>query len=224
MKGLPESEWHEGDMPSRRWEEEFQDIRATVDSLVSSGADWFEAEYRSSDGPSIIRRTTEGDYIIEVSAIPKGTTLRGSFRILGLEEEEALDIIDEFDSPAITTQDFSEEIGCPDSFAREYLHDLFDRGIIEQREAGDTELWWIDKDTELNIPNSLQSVLEMHKEGDETIAEAYSRFRGTPSPELLVDIVGEPSGVVDTMREAIRAKGERGIERRKEIRERIDDT
>ena len=56
--------------------------------------------------------------------------------------EEALAVFDTAESPALTTRDVSDALGCSREVAHKRLQELSDEGLLERRESGRTVLWW----------------------------------------------------------------------------------
>jgi hypothetical protein len=236
-----------GDWLSRGWDDsdesfhKLAELRSRLSQFTKESSELDEVEI-GGDRPIIVKRTETNDMVIEISAAYKsaldsrteihkgGTSLdEGTF-------EHLKTLFEESESPAVTTEEVAEFLGCSTSEATQRLIELEHKDKVDHSQSGKTTLWWPvediqeqKSDDENDLPEYLQKGVEKskqdirewvrrHQKEDESMEDAYERIRGKPSLEDIREVVSTSDFDAESFREAINKKEKSVNESKKDLR------
>lgn len=121
-----------------------------------------------------------------------------------------------------STEDVVSEVVSSRDLVLDALIDLYKGNIIERKAVGSSFVWWpsfeILPENIAGMEEDLDVFVDLiyrHKKPSETFEKAYSRVKGSPNPEILMDIVSTPTEDSEHFRHSIESRND-GISDSKE--------
>ncbi|WP_232685912.1 helix-turn-helix domain-containing protein [Halobacterium zhouii] len=193
--------WEENDVSARNVAE----LKSILSTFTKNTDEMAELAF-DGETPIVMRQAETGDMVVNVSAEYKSAagSSSGSSSPESLTYNQVKGIFQQVDSPAVTTDEIADSLGCTQQEARYQLTELEHRGRIKRRKSGETFLWW---PTENSHNGSLDTSSEAIKEGvrkskedikewaqenkreGESLQDAYDRIRGNPSFDTVKNLL-----------------------------------
>ena len=212
--------WGESDRP-------VHDLRKILSQYVREPDDMSEVRIEG-ERPIVVQRTEEDNMIVEVSAAYKSTAYPRAISqpgggSSGAGIDEIKQVFDNIESPAATTEEIAEHLGCSPSEAERRLVELEHRGTVDHKQSGRATIWWLDdENSESNdiespsaVPDFVREGIERsqrdieewlrdRQNGDESLEETHDRIRGSPDPDDVRNLVVDSDFDADAFRASIR--------------------